>query len=955
MFFLCNYISKGGILWRSHGSLTYDTKIDKSGFEKGINSLTGTAKNAGTKIKSIITALGITKLISTAISTINNSIDGAVSRLDTLNNFPKVMSNLGIASEESSKAIDTLSKGLQGLPTKLDAGALAVQRFTSKNGDVNKSVDLFLAINNALLAGGASAEIQETALEQLSQAYAKGKPDMMEWRSIQTAMPAQLNQVAKAFNMTSDELGEALRYGRISMDEFMQKVVELNKNGVNGFKSFEEQAKNSVGGIKTSITNAKTAITRGVANIISSIDKALQKTELKGLGEVISKIGKIAENASKGISNAISKIDLNSIIKRIKDIVIIYGTKLKNIVTEIVKVMGKLWEIITKNKNVVISLISTVLALVVAYKSYQAVLKAIQAINMLKSITSMLNPMGLLIAGVTALTVAVGLSATAISNEKRSLGGLREEAEAQQTTWANLKKAREDSLSNSLAEITTTQKLADELRKITDENGKVKEGYENRAKYILGELNKALGTEYTMNGNIINQYEDLKSNIDQLILSKKAEATLDAYKSEYQQAIKNEQEATKTLTELRKKYNDELTKSTKNAREEMEKQRNLAYIGNQIKKQTELIGEYGYTIQNYEKLTSASVSGNAEEINKAIESMGISYDQAKNKTNTSLNEQISSQTNYVKLLKESLADAKSANDTYQEQILQKQIETQDKELSNLAKSLASQTSTVENLTDEQVNAWKQLAETSSSAYGEGLKGLPDETATKIQEATGIVSSDYELKNALGNKAGEGVSLFSQNLNLPEKAKSSMQQTADSINRDSNVENATRNLATYASDGFNNNVNGSKWGNDLISNLSSAISAGKSIVGSAVTGVAGIIKSVLGHSVPKEGPLKDELTYMPDMIDNLVKGIEKNKYKLSNAVQSLSADMEKRLQDVVNLEIGKTNATATVKSNAMYNSVIQINANFDGNVEMDSTRVGRLVAPAISKTLRTAGV
>ena len=930
---MCNYISKGGILWQSHGSLTYDTKIDKSGFEKGINSLTGTAKNAGTKIKSIITALGITKLISTAISTINNSIDGAVSRLDTLNNFPKVMSNLGIASEESSKAIDTLSKGLQGLPTKLDAGALAVP----------------------LLAGGASAEIQETALEQLSQAYAKGKPDMMEWRSIQTAMPAQLNQVAKAFNMTSDELGEALRYGRISMDEFMQKVVELNKNGVNGFKSFEEQAKNSVGGIKTSITNAKTAITRGVANIISSIDKALQKTELKGLGEVISKIGKIAENALKGISNAISKIDLNSIIKRIKDIVIIYGTKLKNIVTEIVRGMGKLWEIIIKNKNVVISLISTVLALVVAYKAYQAVLKAIQAINMLKSITSMLNPMGLLIAGITALTVAVGLSASAISNEKRSLGGLREEAEAQQTTWANLKKAREDSLSNSLAEITTTQKLADELRKITDENGKVKEGYENRAKYILGELNKALGTEYTMNGNIINQYEDLKSNIDQLILSKKAEATLDAYKSEYQQAIKNEQEATKTLTELRKKYNDELTKSTKNAREEMEKQRNLAYIGNQIKKQTELIGEYGYTIQNYEKLTSASVSGNAEEINKAIESMGISYDQAKNKTNTSLNEQISSQTNYVKLLKESLADAKSANDTYQEQILQKQIETQDKELSNLAKSLASQTSTVENLTDEQVNAWKQLAETSSSAYGEGLKELPDETATKIQEATGIVSSDYELKNALGNKAGEGVSLFSQNLTLPEKAKSSMQQTADSINRDSNVENATQNLASYASDGFNNNVNGSKWGNDLISNLSSAISAGKSIVGSAVTGVAGIIKSVLGHSVPKEGPLKDELTYMPDMIDNLVKGIEKNKYKLSNAVQSLSADMEKRLQDVVNLEIGKTNATATVKSNAMYNSVIQINANFDGNVEMDSTRVGRLVAPAISKTLRTAGV
>lgn len=953
---MCNYISKGGILWRSHGSLTYDTKIDKSGFEKGINSLTGTAKNAGTKIKSIITALGITKLISTAISTINNSIDGAVSRLDTLNNFPKVMSNLGIASEESSKAIDTLSKGLQGLPTKLDAGALAVQRFTSKNGDVNKSVDLFLAINNALLAGGASAEIQETALEQLSQAYAKGKPDMMEWRSIQTAMPAQLNQVAKAFGMTSDQLGEALRNGKISMDTFMQKVVELNKNGINGFKSFEEQAKNSVGGIKTSITNAKTAITRGVANIINSVDKALQKTELKGLGEVISKIGKIAENALKGISNAISKIDLNSIIKRIKDIVIIYGTKLKNIVTEIVKGMGKLWEIIIKNKNVVISLISTVLALVVAYKSYQAVLKAIQAINMIKSITSMLNPMGLLIASITALTVAVGLSAAAISNEKRSLGGLREEAEAQQTTWANLKKAREDSLSNSLAEIVTIQKLADELREITDENGKVKEGYENRAKYILGELNKALGTEYTMNGNIISQYEDLKTNIDNLITAKKAEATLDAYKSEYQQAIKNEQEATKTLTGLKQKYNEELSKSTKGYAEEAEKQRNLAHIGNEIKKQTELIGEYGYTIQNYEKLTSASVSGNAEEINKAIESMGVSYDQAKEKTNSSLSEQIRSQSNYVQLLNQSWQDAVKNNDTYQSQILQKQIETQDEELSNLAKSLAQQTSTVGELSEEQKNAWNDLASKSITAYNDGLSSLDSDTRNKIEQATGITVEEQTLPNGMKTLAKRAADGYSLRLDLSGKTTDNMVAAQNTMQRSNAILDGATKLADDEREGFNK-FDAVTEGSNATKRYASGMTAPGpiSVLTNAANGLAAIVSSFLHFSEPDVGPLSDFHTYMPDMIDNLVNGIEKNKYKLSNAVQSLSADMEKRLQDVVNLEIGKTNATATVKSNAMYNSVIQINANFDGNVEMDSTRVGRLVAPSVTRTIKAGGL
>ena len=45
---------------------------------------------------------------------------------------------------------------------------------------------------------------------------------MMEWRTAMTAMPAQLKQVATAMGYVSaDELGEALRNGTVSMDEFM--------------------------------------------------------------------------------------------------------------------------------------------------------------------------------------------------------------------------------------------------------------------------------------------------------------------------------------------------------------------------------------------------------------------------------------------------------------------------------------------------------------------------------------------------------------------------------------------------------------------------------------------------------------------------------------------------------------------------------------------------------------
>lgn len=341
------------------GSLTYDTNIDKSGFEKGLNSLKNSTQNVGTKIKNIVVALGIDKIISATMNTIKNSVNDAVSRIDTLNNYPKVMKNLGISSEESEASIKKLSEKLTGLPTTLDSASLAVQRFTSKNSDIEKSTDYFLALNNALLAGGASADIQSSAMEQLSQAYAKGKPDMMEWRSLQTAMPAQLNQVAKAFNMTSDELGEALRNGKISMDDFMDKIVELNENGTGEFQSFEEQAKNSTGGIATSMTNMKTAITRGVSEIVKSIDKLLDSIGLGGISNVLNQIGKESEGILKNIANVLNEIaenGISSVLETAKQ-------KGPEIITNLVNgIVSKIPDIISTISNILIQFIQVIIA-----------------------------------------------------------------------------------------------------------------------------------------------------------------------------------------------------------------------------------------------------------------------------------------------------------------------------------------------------------------------------------------------------------------------------------------------------------------------------------------------------------------------------------------------------------------------------------------------------------------
>jgi len=208
------------------------------------------------------------------------------------------MSNLGVSMDDAEESIQLMSKQLSGLPTTLDEGAMAVQRFTSANGDVKKSTDIFLALNNAILAGGASADIQSTALEQISQAYAKGKPDMMEWRSMMTAMPAQLKQVATAMGyVSSADLGEALREdgGEEEFQRFIETIVQLNQEGVDGFQNFEEQARNSTGGLKTAMTVAKTQIVKGVADIIDALNKGLEDAGLPNIQEMIKKIGETAK------------------------------------------------------------------------------------------------------------------------------------------------------------------------------------------------------------------------------------------------------------------------------------------------------------------------------------------------------------------------------------------------------------------------------------------------------------------------------------------------------------------------------------------------------------------------------------------------------------------------------------------------------------------------------------
>ena len=264
-------------------------KIAKSS-NSGANSIASMSKGALLGLTTLGSFVGgaLSGIFQGAMQAIGNSIGDAVQRVDTLNNFPRVMQNMGISAETAQKSIDYLQVKLQGLPTTLDDAATAVQRFTAANGNLEASTKMFESVNNMLLASGQSTEKQAAALEQLSQAYTKGKPEMQDWKTLLQTIPGQLNQVAQAMNYAdSSALYNALQKGDVSMNDFMKTVVRLNKEGVNGFASFEEQAAGATNGIQTSITNLKTAFVRGWAEILNAIGQTNIANFFKGVASAV--------------------------------------------------------------------------------------------------------------------------------------------------------------------------------------------------------------------------------------------------------------------------------------------------------------------------------------------------------------------------------------------------------------------------------------------------------------------------------------------------------------------------------------------------------------------------------------------------------------------------------------------------------------------------------------------
>lgn len=85
------------------------------------------------------------------------------------------------------------------------------------------------------------------------------------------------------------------------------------------------------------------------------------------------------------------------------------------------------------------------------------------------------------------------------------------------------------------------------------------------------------------------------------------------------------------------------------------------------------------------------------------------------------------------------------------------------------------------------------------------------------------------------------------------------------------------------------------------------------------------------------------------------GIEADTDSALRAIDKMNDDIISEMNRAVAVEEGSINAKASVKSNNSMLNIIKATFNIDGSVDIDGQKAGRLVAPAVSKTLRAGGV
>lgn len=579
-------------------------------------------------------------------------------------------------------------------------------------------------------------------IEQYSEALKTAKENLANLESAGKGAKGSIEDLQARFAKGGDSAKSATSEVLKALFEMDDKVKQ-NQAGVDLFGTMWEDL--GIDGVKALMkVNGSADKTKNTMKKIKDIKYDDVESDWASLGrtvqtDVINPIGKSLFPEVKKLCNFASK-HTKDIIPTLK----IVGS-----------LVGGIW--VGKKTTVVVS---GVQSLIGAYKSLRIATETAKIAQDGLNLAQKSNAIGIIVGLAATLVGSLWSIASANDEAKESQDKLNEAHEQAQEEIKELKDAndeyvqsKKDAASEVDSEFQYYDDLWGELQGIVDQNGEVKKGYEDRAKFITNELSRVTDKEIEWNGNVITSYSDLKDIIDDTLESKKALAMLSATEDAYQTAVSGLAGAkTDSVNQYAAVHKNKIDVS--NAKDSV----NSLQIHDT---KAENVAWWAYENKNIDKHTLGVI--NAYSKGEKVDKEELSVAQSRIKAlETAYDQELKKRKNVLSQRESDLEEAEAKYKEYQNKLVNYNTTIQNFEkltaatakgnteeikaaMSDVANSIVTYTTGTKDALEQQVNDFKTNAENLRTAYKDGVEGVTKdqvEEAEELQERAEIELAKY---------------------------------------------------------------------------------------------------------------------------------------------------------------------------------------------------------------------